>query len=66
MCVCVWECFHLEFICIIEANLHGRNHPGLEQGAQDLMGHCICDKVKVQRVPPTKGKKYHRAMSGMK
>lgn len=46
-CVC-----YLEFVCIIEANLHRRNHPGLKERTQDLIGYCVGDEVKMKRVPP--------------
>ncbi|MEQ2159831.1 hypothetical protein GOODEAATRI_027359 [Goodea atripinnis] len=30
---------HLEFLCIVEADVYRWDHPGLEQGAQDPTGH---------------------------
>lgn len=45
-------CFYLEFICIIEVYAHSRDHPGLEEGCQNLFRNSICDEVEVKRVSP--------------
>lgn len=45
---------YFEFISVIEADLHGWYHPRLEQSAEDLVGHCICDEMKVKWVSPEK------------
>lgn len=54
-----WELYetgsYFEFISVIEADLYGRDHPWLEQSAEDLIGHCVCDEMKVQWVSPEKG-----------
>lgn len=50
------ELAYLEFVCIVEADLHRRDHPGLKQGPQDTMGHRVCDEVKVERIPPEERK----------
>ena len=55
-CVCVFVASYLEFICIVEADLHRRDHPGLKQGAQDTIGYCVGDEMKVERISPEKCK----------
>lgn len=47
-------CSYLEFICIVEADLHRWNHPGLEQRTQDSICYCVSDKMKVERISPEK------------
>lgn len=49
--------FYLELICIIEADLHGRDHPGLEQRTQDTVGYCVGDEMKVERISPERWRK---------
>lgn len=43
---------YLEFVCVVEADLHRRNHPGLKQRAQDAVGYRVGDEMKVKRIPP--------------
>lgn len=45
---------YLEFICIIEADLHRRDHPGLKQGTQDTIGYSVSDEMEVKGVSPDK------------
>ncbi len=53
VCVCVFmACSYLEFICIVEADLHRWDHPGLKQRAEDSIGYRVCDEVKVKRISP--------------
>lgn len=47
---------YLELIGIVETDLNGRNHPGLEQRTQDAIGYCVGDEMKVERVSPGKWK----------
>lgn len=53
-----WEDYeagtYFEFVSVIEADLYGRYHPWLEQSAEDLIGHGVCDEMKVQWVSPEK------------
>lgn len=56
VCVCVFVASYLEFICIVEADLHRWDHPGLEQRTQDTIGYCVGDEMKVERIPPEKWK----------
>lgn len=43
---------YLEFVCVVEADLHRRDHPGLKQRTQDAIGHCVGDEMKVKRISP--------------
>lgn len=51
MCVFVVSSY-LELICIVETDLNGWDHPGLEQGTQDTVGYCVGDEMKVERISP--------------
>lgn len=53
-CECVRPCVYLQLVGVVEADVHGRNHPGLKESAQDLIGHGVGDEVEVKRVPPGK------------
>lgn len=45
----------LQVIGVVETDVDGRHHPGLEERLEDLVGHRIRDEVKVERVFPAKG-----------
>lgn len=48
-----WSCvLHLQLVCIIEVDPHGRNHPGMEQRGQDLLSDGVCDEMEMEWVPP--------------
>lgn len=38
---------HLQLIGIVEINLDGRNHPGVEQRGQDLLSNGVCDEMEM-------------------
>ena len=42
---------YLQLVCVVEVDTHGRDHPGVEQRRQDLLGDGVGDEVKVERVP---------------
>lgn len=47
---------YLELISIVETDLNGRDHPGLEQRTQDTVGYCVGDEMKMERISPEKWK----------
>lgn len=51
---------YLEFVCVVEADLHRRDHPGLEQRTQDTIGYCVGDEMEMKRVSPESVKKMRR------
>lgn len=47
----------LQVIGVVEADVDGGDHPGLEERLEDLVGHRVCDEVEVEGVFPAKGKR---------
>jgi len=46
----------LQVIGVVEADVDGGHHPGLEERLEDLVGHRVRDEVKVEGIFPAKGK----------